>query len=142
MKEQHSGLVHVRTRYTVPETLDRLEELVRARGQTVFCRIDHGGEAAKVGLDMQQAQVLIFGNPKAGTPLMIAAPTLAIDLPLRALAWQDADGQVWLSYNDPEYLQQRHGSRLSLCRTSPESGCWLKPPRKEPRGKPPDAYPD
>ncbi len=114
MNAQDNGLVYVRSSYPVTQTLDRLEELVRARGQTVFCRIDHGGEAAKAGLKMQDAEVLIFGNPKAGTPLMIASPTLAIDLPLKALAWQDADGQVWLSYNDPEYLQQRHAIPAEL----------------------------
>lgn len=106
---QHDyGLISIRSRYSVPETLNRLEEVLREQGQTVFCRIDHDGEAAKVGLKMQPAKVLIFGNPKGGTALMVAAPTVAIDLPLKALAWQDADGQVWLSYNDPEYLQQRH----------------------------------
>jgi uncharacterized protein (DUF302 family) len=85
-----------------------LEALITAKGLTVFARIDHSGEAAKVGLEMQPTELLIFGSPKSGTPLMIAAPTLAIDLPLKALVWQDVDGVVWLSYNSPEYLQQRH----------------------------------
>jgi uncharacterized protein (DUF302 family) len=104
-----NGLVHLKSPYPVPETLKRLESVLHARNLTVFARIDHGGEAEKVGLTMHPTQLIIFGSPKAGTPLMVASPTLAIDLPLKALAWEDADGQVWLSYNDPYYLKQRHG---------------------------------
>ena len=92
----------------VAETITRLESLLQAQGLTEFCRIDHGGEAEKVGFTMPPAQVIIFGSPKGGTPLMIASPTLAIDLPLKALIWQDAGGQVRVSYNSPEYLKQRH----------------------------------
>ena len=79
------------------------------QGLTVFARINFSGDAEKVGLKMHPAQLLIFGNPKAGTPLMIASPTIAIDFPLKALAWEDADGKVWLTYNAPEYLKERHG---------------------------------
>jgi uncharacterized protein (DUF302 family) len=104
-----TGMVHLRSRYTVPETLRRLETEVTAHGLKIFGRIDHSGEAERAGLAMRPTQVLIFGSPKAGTPLMVAAPTLAIDLPLKALVWEDAGGAVWLSYNSPEYLQQRHG---------------------------------
>jgi uncharacterized protein (DUF302 family) len=104
-----NGLVHVKSPYPVPETLKRLESVLHARNLTVFARIDHSGEAEKVGLTMRLTQLIIFGSPKAGTPLMVASPTLAIDLPLKALAWEDAEGQVWLSYNDPDYLKQRHG---------------------------------
>src|SRR2546428_11653067 len=104
-----NGLVHVPSKYTVPETLPRLESVVTSHGLTVFARIDFSGDAAKVGLQMRPTQLLIFGNPKAGTPLMIAAPSIAIDLPLKALAWQDATGRVWLSHNTPEYLKDRHG---------------------------------
>jgi uncharacterized protein (DUF302 family) len=101
-------MIHLRSFYSVSETLRRLEELVRARGMTILARIDHGGDAARAGLKMQPAELLIFGNPKGGTPLMVAAPTVALDLPLKALVWEDAEGTVWLSFNSPEYLQQRH----------------------------------
>ncbi|MGB8013291.1 MAG: DUF302 domain-containing protein [Terriglobales bacterium] len=104
-----SGVIDVPSRYSVPETLERLQSVLTEKGVTVFALIDHSGEALNAGLSMRPTQLLIFGSPKAGTPLMVAAPRLAIDLPLKALAWQDEQGQVWLSYNSPEYLQQRHG---------------------------------
>ena len=104
-----SGIVDIPSRYSVPETLARLQSILKEKGVTVFALIDHSGEATKVGLEMRPTQLLIFGSPKAGTPLMVAAPSVAIDLPLKALAWQDTEGKVWLSYNAPEYLQQRHG---------------------------------
>ncbi len=104
-----NGLVNVPSKYSVPETLDRLESLVKKQGLRVFARIDFSGDAAKAGLEMKPSQLLIFGNPKAGTPLMIASPTIAIDFPLKALAWEDENGKVWLSYNKPEYLKERHG---------------------------------
>jgi uncharacterized protein (DUF302 family) len=103
-----NGMVHLASRYSVPETLQRLEALLKAKGITVFCRVDHSGEAEKAGLKMNPTQLLIFGSPKAGTPLMVSSPTLAIDLPLKALIWEDAGGKVWVSYNSPEYLQTRH----------------------------------
>jgi uncharacterized protein (DUF302 family) len=103
-----NGMVYLSSPRPVSETLQRLESLVTARGLTILARIDHSGDAAKVGLKMPPAELLIFGNPKAGTTVMIAAPTTALDLPLKALVWQDADGKVWLSYNNPEYLKQRH----------------------------------
>src|SRR5438309_7500256 len=87
------GIVHVSSKYTVPGTLQRLKSVVTSHGLTVFARIDFSGDAAKVGLQMRPTQLLIFGNPKAGTPLMIASPSIAIDLPLKALAWEDATGQ-------------------------------------------------
>ena len=93
----------------MPETLHRLETLLTAKGIKVFALVDHSGEAEKAGLKMPPTQLLIFGNPKGGTPVMLANPTAAIDLPWKALAWQDADGQVWLSYNDAAYIQQRFG---------------------------------
>lgn len=103
------GIISRPSSRSVPETLDRLEAVLRAQGVTIFARIDHSGEAEKAGLKMPPTQLLIFGNPKAGTPVMLAAPTAGIDLPLKALAWQDGDGKVWLSYNDPEYLKRRFG---------------------------------
>ncbi len=109
-----NGVITLPSPYTVPETLDRLEEILHQKGVRVFARVDHGGEAEKAGLHMPPTQVLIFGNPRGGTPIMLAAPLSAIDLPLKALAWQDADGKVWLSYNDPEYLKERFGFNADL----------------------------
>jgi uncharacterized protein (DUF302 family) len=103
-----TGLVHLRSPYSVTETLQRLESVLKAKNLTEFARVDHSGEAEKVGLKMRPAQLVVFGSPKAGTPLMVASPTLAIDLPLKALVWEDTEGKVWLSYNSPEYLQRRH----------------------------------
>jgi uncharacterized protein (DUF302 family) len=103
-----NGMIHLASRYSVSETLARLESLLRAKGLAIFCRIDHSGEAEKAGLKMNPTQLVIFGSPKAGTPLMVASPTLAIDLPLKALVWEDAAGKVWVSYNSPEYLKTRH----------------------------------
>ena len=103
------GIVSVASRFSVPETLDHLQAVLTAKGIRVFARIDHSGEAEKVGMKMPPTQLLIFGNPKGGTPVMLAAPTSAIDLPLKALAWQDHGGKVWLSYNDVAYLQRRFG---------------------------------
>jgi uncharacterized protein (DUF302 family) len=103
-----NGVVHLSSPYPVPETLLRLESVLKAKGLAIFCRVDHSGEAQKAGLKMNPTQLLIFGSPKAGTPLMVASPTLAIDLPLKALVWEDAGGKVWVSYNSSEYLKQRH----------------------------------
>lgn len=103
------GVVSRPSPFGVVETLDRLETLLQTKMIHVFARVDHSGEAHKVGLQMNPTQLLIFGNPKGGTPVMVAAPTAAIDLPLKALAWQDDAGQVWLSWNDPEYLGRRFG---------------------------------
>jgi uncharacterized protein (DUF302 family) len=103
-----NGMVHLPSPYSVTNTLQRLQSVIASKGLTIFARIDHSGEATKVGLKMPPTELLIFGSPKSGTPLMIASPTLALDLPLKALVWQDGDGAAWLSYNSPEYLQQRH----------------------------------
>jgi len=121
-----AGMVHLRCHYSVPETLQRLESALRAHGLMIFARIDHSGEAEKAGLTMQPTQVLLFGSPKAGTPLMVAAPTLAIDLPLKALVWEDAGGAVWLSYNSPEYLEQRHNVPEGLIKNIAGAGALLK----------------
>ena len=109
-----NGMVHLSSPYSFTETIKRLESLLQAQNLTEFSRIDHSGEAEKAGLKMNPTQVIIFGNPKAGTPPMIAAPTLAIDLPLKALVWQGDDAKVWVSYNSAEYLQRRHGIPAEL----------------------------
>ncbi|MFY9904765.1 MAG: DUF302 domain-containing protein [Terriglobales bacterium] len=109
-----NGIIDVPSRYSVPDTLARLQAILKEKGMMVFALVDHSGEAEKAGLKMRPTQLLIFGSPKGGTPLMVATPRLAIDLPLKALAWQDEKGQVWLSYNSPEYLQQRHGFPTDL----------------------------
>ena len=104
-----TDLVTKPSQYSVPETIDRIERAVTAKGMKLFVRIDHSGEAKKVGLAMRPTQLLIFGNPKGGTAVMVAKPTAAIDLPMKALAWEDEDGKVWLTYNSPELLHARHG---------------------------------
>jgi len=106
-----SGLVTLPSGYPVAVTIDRLESVVKSRGMTVFARIDHAEVARQAGLSMRPAQLLIFGNPKGGTPLMNAAPTVAIDLPLKALAWEDGNGKVWLTYNSAAFLRERHDIR-------------------------------
>jgi len=104
-----NGLMQVASQRTVDETVQRLESIVGERGLQLFALIDHSGEAAKVGMKMRPTKLLIFGSPKGGTPVMVAAPSIAIDLPLKALVSEDETGKVWVSYNAPEYLQQRHG---------------------------------
>jgi uncharacterized protein (DUF302 family) len=108
MPKLDNGMIHLSSAHTVLETLSRLEKIVQAKGLTIFAQIDHSGEAAKAGLTMQPTKLLLFGNAKSGTPLMVASPSIAIDLPLKALVWQDEDDHVWLSYNSPEYLKERH----------------------------------
>ncbi len=108
------GVVSVASSYSVAETLQRLTDAIHAKGLTLFARVDHSDEAAKVGLQMQEAHVLIFGSPKGGTPLMVASPLLALELPLKALVWQSVDGQVWVSYTDPAYLVTRYGVPANL----------------------------
>jgi uncharacterized protein (DUF302 family) len=103
------GIVSRASKHSVAETLNRMEALLRASGVKIFARIDHSGEAAAAGISMPPTELLIFGNPKAGTPVMLAAPLAAIDLPIKALAWQDSQGTVWLSYNDPAYIARRFG---------------------------------
>jgi uncharacterized protein (DUF302 family) len=99
---------------SVPETIRRLHGLAKSKGLTVFAHIDFSSDAAKAGLQMRPTQLLIFGNPKSGTPVMVSSPSIALDLPLKALAWEDADGKVRLSYNAPEYLKRRHDLRGDL----------------------------
>jgi uncharacterized protein (DUF302 family) len=121
-----NGMVHLRSPYSVAQTLERVEFLLRERGLTIFCRVDHSGEAEKAGLKMRPTQLVIFGSPKGGTPVMVASPTIAIDLPLKALIWEDADGKVWLSYNSPEYLQHRHGVLGELVKNISGAGSLLE----------------
>ncbi|WP_394779665.1 DUF302 domain-containing protein [Undibacterium sp.] len=102
------GIVNQQSRFTVEETMQRLEAAARSKGMLIFASINFAGDARKAGLDMHDSQLLVFGNPKAGTPIMQAAPTAALDLPLKVLAWQDAEGKVWVSYNTPAYLGERH----------------------------------
>ncbi|HXQ68228.1 MAG TPA: DUF302 domain-containing protein [Alphaproteobacteria bacterium] len=103
------GLTTVASSFGPKETMDRLEAEIKARGITVFARIDHAAGAAQAGLSLRPTELLVFGNAKAGTPLMQSEQTIGIDLPLKALVWQDASGKVWLSYNDPASLAKRHG---------------------------------
>ena len=105
----NAGIVDIPSRHTVEETVARLRGFLERKGVTLFSCVDHSGEAEKVGLTMRPTKLLIFGSPKAGTPVMLAAPTTAIDLPLKILVWEDGQGQVFVSYNSPEYLEQRHG---------------------------------
>ena len=109
MLNNNNGLIHSQSSRSVDETLQRVRSALESKGITIFATIDHSGEAAKVGMEMHPTKVLIFGNPKGGTPVMLAAPTTAIDLPLKALVREDAQGKVWVTQNSVDYLQQRHG---------------------------------
>jgi uncharacterized protein (DUF302 family) len=102
------GMVHLATSHSVEDVLGKLQTILKTRGIPVFALIDHSGEAAKVGMEMNPTRLLIFGNPKGGTPLMLAAPTIAIDLPLKILIWEDDQAKTWITYNSPEYLAERH----------------------------------
>ncbi len=114
MSDQAEGIASLATHSSVDETVTRLQSLLQEKGVQVFALIDHSGEAKRAGFDMRPTRLLIFGNPKAGTPLMLAAPSIAIDLPLKLLVWEDTTGQVWISYNTPEYLQKRHALPQNL----------------------------
>lgn len=104
-----SSFTQLPSRYSVSETLDRLESLLREKGIKIFARIDQRREAESVGLRLRPTELILFGNPKAGTPIMQAAPTSALDLPLKVVAWQDDSGQVWIAYNSADFFSQRHG---------------------------------
>ena len=104
-----NGIVNVLSNHSVDQTVERFKGILEAKGVTLFALVDHSGEAEKVGMKMPPTKLLIFGNPKGGTPVMLAAPSIAIDLPLKALVWEDADGKAWVSYNSATYLQERHG---------------------------------
>lgn len=104
-----NGIIDRPSNHSVEQTVGRLKDILQSKGVTLFALVDHSGEAEKVGLKMRPTKLLIFGNPRAGTPLMLAAPSVAIDLPLKILVWEDGKGKAWISYNSPEYLGERHG---------------------------------
>lgn len=109
LRSRDNGIVDIPSNHSVDETVEKLQEILAAKGITLFALVDHSGEAEKVGMKMRPTKLLIFGSPKAGTPLMLAAPSIAIDLPLKILVWEDSEGKAWVSYNSQAYLQQRHG---------------------------------
>jgi uncharacterized protein (DUF302 family) len=119
------GMKTVASAFGPKDTMDRLEAAVRAKGMTVFARIDHAAGAAEVGLSLRPTELLIFGNARAGTPLMLAKQTIGIDLPLKALVWQDASGKTWLSYNDPPWMVSRLGGDADLGRIAGEMAAGL-----------------
>jgi uncharacterized protein (DUF302 family) len=112
-----NGLTTIVSARGVKDTIDRLESEVKSKGMTVFARIDHASGAKKAGLPLRPTELLIFGDARGGTPLMQAAQTIGIDLPLKALAWEDAEGKVWLSYNEPAWIADRHGASGQICRS-------------------------
>jgi len=107
--QKEEGIVNIAGRRSVDETVDKLKTILKSKGVTLFALIDHSGEAEKVGMKMPATKLLIFGNPKGGTPLMLASPSAALDLPLKILVAEDSQGKVWISYNSGEYLKERHG---------------------------------
>src|SRR5258708_36459276 len=106
---QGKGIIDKLSHHSVEETVDRLKGILQSKGVALFALVDHSGEAQRAGMKMPPTKLLIFGSPKAGTPLMLAAPSVAIDLPLKILVWEDGQGKVWVSYDSPEYLKKRHG---------------------------------
>jgi uncharacterized protein (DUF302 family) len=112
--EKEEGIVKILSRRSVDETVDKLKTILQSKGATLFALMDHSGEAAKAGLKMPPTKLLIFGNPKAGTPVMLAAPSAALDLPLKILVAEDSKGEVWISYNSVDYLKERHGLPQNL----------------------------
>ena len=113
-KATNNGIVDKPSNHSVDEIVEKLKQILQSKGVTLFATVDHSGEAAKVGMKMPPTKLLIFASPKAGTPLMLATPSVAIDFPLKILIWEDAQGKVWVSYNSPSYLQERHGIPAEL----------------------------
>ena len=111
---QANGIVDRLSHHSVEQTVEKLKGILLSKGVMLFATVDHSGEAEKVGMKMRPTKLLIFGSPKAGTPLMQAAPSVAIDLPLKILVWEDEQSKVWVSFNSPAYLQQRHGIPAEL----------------------------
>ncbi len=112
--QNEEGIVKIPSHHSVDETVDKLKTILKSKGVTLFALVDHGGEAEKMGLKMPPTKLLIFGSPKAGTPLMLASPSAALDLPLKILVAEDLERKVWISYNSPEYLKERHGLAENL----------------------------
>jgi uncharacterized protein (DUF302 family) len=108
LPDNNSGLVGIASNHSVDETVEKLKGILQAKGITLFALVDHSGEAARAGIKMRPTKLFIFGNPKGGTPVMLAASSSAIDLPLKILVWEDVQGKVWVTYNSPAYLQERH----------------------------------
>ncbi len=111
------GIIDTPSNHSVDQTVERLKGILEGKGVAIFALVDHSGEAGNAGLKMRPTKLLIFGSPKAGTPVMLAAPSIAIDLPLKILIWEDSQGKVWVSYNSPVYLQERHGVPQELLQT-------------------------
>jgi uncharacterized protein (DUF302 family) len=109
MPPRASGLIDIPSNHSVEETVRKLKGILQAKGVTLFALVDHSGESEKAGMKMRPTKLVIFGNPKAGTPVMVASPSSAIDLPLKILIWEDAQGNVWVTYNSSSYLRDRHG---------------------------------
>ena len=127
MVQQGEGLARVESRHSVDETVTRLQAVLDSKNVKVFAVVDHSGEAAKVGMEMRPTKVVIFGSPKGGTPLMLAAPSVAIDLPLKALVAEDDTGKVWITWNEAAYLRARHGFPKELTENiEPVSGLLRK----------------
>jgi uncharacterized protein (DUF302 family) len=110
----NSGIVQISSSHSVDETVQKLKDILQAKGVMLFAVVDHSGEAAKAGMKMPNTKLLIFGSPKAGTPVMLAAPSIAIDLPLKILVAEDDAGKVWISYNSSQFLAERHGVPAEL----------------------------
>ena len=109
-----NGIISIPSNHSVDQTVEKLKGILQAKGVTLFALVDHSAEAEKVGMKMRPTKLLIFGNPKGGTPVMLSAPSIAIDLPLKILIWEDKEGKVWVSYNSPAYLQARHNMPQQL----------------------------
>ena len=120
-----NGIITQPSNHSVDQTVHKLKAILQGKGVTLFALVDHSGEAEKVGMKMHPTKLLIFGSPKGGTPVMQAAPSIAIDLPLKILIWEDAERHVWVSYNSPIYLQQRHGVPADLIKNIAGAGALL-----------------
>ena len=117
-----AGIVSIRSNHSVDQTVEELKEILQAKGVKLFASVDHSGEAEKAGMQMPPTKLLIFGNPKAGTPVMLASPSIALDLPLKLLVWEDSKGEIWISYNSPVYLQARHNVPQELLQNIAAAG--------------------